>query len=256
MEKLLAGDPCARAWAAGVFDAEGSATQHTPTGRGRPQPELFVYQAGRDSAPPLLEQFRDVVECGSVMGPYRRRLWCWRTGDVRGISRVATSLWPWLGPPKKAQLLSLAGSIPSLWFLGVVAEVWDGLATKEMRSPDPVAVAWAAGLFSGEGYVGAPRRARMHAAVTQASSNGVPDVLTRFHSAVLGIGSITGPYQPSSPWSRLPQYRWSVGSYDGVQAVIALLWRWLDDRKREQARAALRAVRDARAARATSPQAS
>lgn len=53
---------------------------------------------------------------------------------------------------------------------------------------------------------------------------------------MLGIGTIRGPVQRKDPWSKLPQYEWGIRSYEGVQAVIGLLWPWLDVATRVEAR--------------------
>lgn len=67
-----------------------------------------------------------------------------------------------------------------------------------------------------------------------------PPTLERFRQALLGVGHISGPRAPRG-WSKLPQYRWHIGSFEGTQAVIALLWPWLGATKRTQAASALRA---------------
>lgn len=241
MENHLADDPARLAWAAGIFEGEGSATFHLNRGRGRA--ELFVYQAGKEEPPALLTRFHDVVGCGSVVGPYRARLWCWRAAHPRAIAKVVTMLWPWLGGIKRTQVLAMSDAAPALWFLRDVAELWDiQPRPRSVSRTDECTLAWAAGIFGGEGSIWLSRSGRyrqLQASITQASENGIPDVLQRFRSAVLDIGTITGPYTPTNTWSRLPQYRWQSGSYEGVQTVVALLWSWLDPRKRAQARAAL-----------------
>lgn len=245
MENHLTCDACLRAWAAGLFDAEGSAPVHA-SARRRPQPELFVYQAGRSEAPEVLLRFRSIVECGTVLGPYRDRLWCWRAGSARDIARVATSLWPWLAQPKRGQFLDMARVVSGLAFLSAVADIWDRVDA-ECREGTSVqsAVAWAGGFFVGEGWIGCTRATvatpwpQLQASIAQAGLETAPAILERFRAAVEGLGSITGPYVPPSAWSRQPQFRWSIGSASGTRRVLDLLWPWLDARKREQARLAL-----------------
>jgi len=99
-------------------------------------------------------------------------------------------------------------------------------------------LAWAAGFFAGEGSVllshDASHAPRLE--VPQAAVDGGPSsALVRFHSAVGGLGRITGPRTLHNEWSRLPQYRWQAASFEQVQAVIALLWRWMDDGRRSRA---------------------
>jgi hypothetical protein len=100
-------------------------------------------------------------------------------------------------------------------------------------------LAWAAGLFDGEGYVGVyrdPRRqhgCRLDISIFQIDRQ----VLDRFHQAVGGIGTVRGPYQNAG--RALRYFTWRVYSFEKVQAVIAMLWAFLSPVKREQARTAL-----------------
>lgn len=58
--------------------------------------------------------------------------------------------------------------------------------------------------------------------------------LERFHAAVLGIGTIKGPYHFASAIGRQPMYGWSVTNWRGANAVIGLLWPLLSEPKRDQ----------------------
>lgn len=62
-------------------------------------------------------------------------------------------------------------------------------------------------------------------------------MLIRFKHAV-AKGRIRGPIAMKNPWSKLPQYRWEVTRLSDIEAVVELLWRWLDAPKRRQAREA------------------
>lgn len=106
-------------------------------------------------------------------------------------------------------------------------------------------LAWAAGLFDGEGTVfasatlhGERRRVRLCAAVAMTTV----ETVQRFHSAV-GVGAINGPYQKQGP-RRKPQWIWRAGSEADVRGVIAAIWPWLSEPKRRQAVEAF-AARDA-----------
>ena len=61
--------------------------------------------------------------------------------------------------------------------------------------------------------------------------------LERFQRAV-GLGSIYGPHLFPDP-RRKPVYFWQVRTFEKTQAVIAMLWPWLDERRREQCRTTL-----------------
>ena len=99
-------------------------------------------------------------------------------------------------------------------------------------------LAWAAGLFEGEGYFSAPKANGRVCSVT-AGINGFTDrpVLEQFMAAVQ-MGRILGPYHRVSPMSGKPQkpsYQWIVCSFEETQALVALLWGWLGARRRSKA---------------------
>ncbi len=101
-------------------------------------------------------------------------------------------------------------------------------------SLDPLQLAWATGLFEGEGGVSSERRgARPMLHVTQAG-NAVtpPDVLTRYLAAVGGIGVIYGPdIRPA----HLPKWRYVASGIEVVEYIVGLMEPWLGDVKRRQA---------------------
>lgn len=110
-----------------------------------------------------------------------------------------------------------------------------------MRRDD---IAWAAGLFEGEGYVGVRRqkgRKNPNAQIIMSSTD--EDVLRRF-VAIVGAGKVYGPYTYSNPkWK--PYWQWQAQTYELVQHVVALLWPWLCTRRRAQAAEALVTLRAA-----------
>lgn len=93
-------------------------------------------------------------------------------------------------------------------------------------------LAWAGGLFEGEGsFFLKPDQAvnRACASVTMYDL----DVLERFQQA-LGIGKVRGPYGPYQP-NRKPKYMWAINGFERVQATIAMLWPFLGERRKEKA---------------------
>jgi len=54
------------------------------------------------------------------------------------------------------------------------------------------------------------------------------DVVWRFFY-VVGVGNVTGPYIKPN---RKPIWIWQSGSFEHVQAVMAMLWPWLQQRRR------------------------
>lgn len=101
-------------------------------------------------------------------------------------------------------------------------------------------LSWAAGFFDGEGTVLWRGRKRLELAMTISQSDLRP--LLRFHRAIGHIGTLRGPYKPKGK----DHYKqcWVVGTHGhaATQAVIALLWKWLSEPKREQASAAMAAA--------------
>jgi hypothetical protein len=97
-------------------------------------------------------------------------------------------------------------------------------------------LAWAAGFFDGEGYTGLIGNAR-------GAQMQIPQVdrrpLDRFHAAVGGLGRVG--FRPRKKWR--DQWYWQVGSFPNVEAVLALLWPFLSEPKREQAERVLAAYR-------------
>lgn len=97
-------------------------------------------------------------------------------------------------------------------------------------------LAWSAGLFDGEGWVGRykTKRSEVRLEITQCDRR----VLDRFRAAVLGIGSITGPWSDGRPNHR-PKWQYQAAGAYQAQAVIAMIWRWLSPVKRDQATSAM-----------------
>lgn len=107
--------------------------------------------------------------------------------------------------------------------------------TKPILCLDTHELAWAAGFFDGEGSVFYRGRKRRELALTVAQADRRP--LDRFAAAV-GVGAVRGPYKQRYKNGK-PYYVFSVSAHTRVQAIIALLWKFLSEPKREQARAAL-----------------
>lgn len=101
-------------------------------------------------------------------------------------------------------------------------------------------LAWAAGLFDGEGSIGLYSAGRegqykhLKAAVGQADTA----VLIRFNAAVGGFGRLMGPYKGSKN-TRKPQYMLAFHGYERCQVVVAFMWQWLSPPKRLQAQKSL-----------------
>ncbi len=86
--------------------------------------------------------------------------------------------------------------------------------------------------------------------IPQASAGPIPQTLFRFLD-VVGAGTISGPRMVPSPWSKLPQYRWTLTRFAEIERVAAMLSPHCDIVKREQMRVRLDHVRAVRARRRT-----
>lgn len=98
-------------------------------------------------------------------------------------------------------------------------------------------LAWAAGFYDGEGCTWAReagRRKNRGGFIGMCVQQADRRPLDRFHAAVLGIGTIKGPYSHASAKGRQPLHSWSVTNWRDANTVIGLLWPLLSKPKREQ----------------------
>lgn len=94
-------------------------------------------------------------------------------------------------------------------------------------------LAWASGLFEGEGcftHNGVKTRRGPGSLATSIGSTD-RDVLERFAQAV-GFGKVGGPYTTAG---YKPVYQWTAYGFEKMQAILAMLWPWLCSRRRERA---------------------
>jgi hypothetical protein len=218
------------AWAAGLFDGEGSVSTYLPPQRWTRRRQMQVSQRGVRGCPPaVLVRFQAAVGgVGGITGPYRGYLFYWKTTRNDVIDEIGNSLWRFLGDTKREQ------------FARAASEVNRVAPTAEPKRTTRTERAWAAGLFDGEGcfYLTTIRESTGWRGVSlylsQSSGTGPPDTILRFHAAIDGLGSLSGPHAPRSPWSRLPQYHWQTSGRHSVSAVLRLLWPWLGTVSRDR----------------------
>lgn len=111
-------------------------------------------------------------------------------------------------------------------------------------------LAWAAGLFDGEGFVGCLNTGKgnkyRHLRLTVGQSD--TEVLVRFYDAI-GFGNLNGPITPKrGQLGKKDMWALNIHGFEQVQAAVAMLWPWLSTPKRQQAK---RALLEARAYYAT-----
>lgn len=109
-----------------------------------------------------------------------------------------------------------------------------------------IELAWAAGLFDGEGCVGCYQKNRkwpsLKVSISQAAN---PEVLHRFKRAVGGYGNVTGGKVKIE--GRKPVWSYAANNQDEVRAIAKLLWPYLSTPKKHQFNTALREWRRRRA---------
>jgi len=107
------------AWAAGLFDGEGSTELYT---RRTPERTWFalrsrVSQCDAQGIPAVLQRFRAVVGCGRIDGPTSgdgyENAYKWDAGADDTL-RVLPKIWPWLGTVKRFQAIEAIKSVDAL----------------------------------------------------------------------------------------------------------------------------------------------
>lgn len=105
-------------------------------------------------------------------------------------------------------------------------------------------LAWAAGLFEGEGsfFNGRDHQGIKSFNVCIGSFTDL-DVLEKFHKATNYLGKIHGPYYPKTSDGRPKKttWSWSVKNFEGAQTAMAMFWPWLGSRRKEAAKRCLTA---------------
>ena len=84
-----------------------------------------------------------------------------------------------------------------------------------------IEIAWAAGLFEGEGTITSAKRPNGKRHLRLALGSTDEDVVRRFHAAV-GVGSVGGPYGPYVE-GRKPHWQWHSACRKANQALDLLL---------------------------------
>lgn len=102
---------------------------------------------------------------------------------------------------------------------------------------DKEQVIWAAGLFDGEGTVICVPNGALWKNVRISLPQAHPAVVWRFWLAVRKLGSVDGPYSRGENKS---QYIFQTAKFEHVQAIVAMMWKWLSRPKKDQAIAAFK----------------
>ena len=99
-----------------------------------------------------------------------------------------------------------------------------------MKRLDKMEIAWAAGLFEGEGCI----HLAVHCPVLQLNMTD-EDVVRKFHT-VVSCGTVSGPYGPRvGDRKTKPYWAWRVSGSEYPQTLIAAFWPHLGIRRRNKA---------------------
>lgn len=101
-------------------------------------------------------------------------------------------------------------------------------------------LAWAAGLFEGEGcftfHAGTHPNGYRYRYPKACMNSTDRDVMVRF-LAIVGCGNLHGPYltKRDRAYNRKPSWHWRAHGFELGQAIVALFWPWLCERRRIRA---------------------
>lgn len=105
---------------------------------------------------------------------------------------------------------------------------------------DRESLAWAAGYFDGDGCFTVTEQVDGARGVwIKAVLHGTDRELVERFARTVGVGRVRAVRGATD--RRKPVWGWQVASYEGVQAVGALLWTWLGSYRRDQLAKVLRA---------------
>jgi hypothetical protein len=217
------------AWAAGFFDGEGWANV---SGRGV---QSRINQGDSYGMPAVLLKFQRIVGVGRLKGPLlaegKQDLYWWEASSRPDVGVVAELIGPWLCRVKRAEFARTLGR-------PLAPAIWPASASEEL--------AWASGFFDGEGCTYLEKH-RTHADyfvprlyVPQASEVSIAPELLRLKAAVADLGTISGVRRDKA--NRKPYRRWRVFTPTAVQLGLHLLWPFIGDVKRSQARLVMQVI--------------
>lgn len=95
-------------------------------------------------------------------------------------------------------------------------------------------IAWAAGIFEGEGsfYLRSRNDRNNKYARAQVQMTDL-DIMKRFYE-IVGIGNLSGELRKNNP-NRKPYWSWSVSGYDNVEQIYKLFKPYLGERRTNMA---------------------
>lgn len=245
-------DPIQLAWAAGLFDGEGTTMAAARTGRpGYFRLEMSVPQCGHGVMPEVLLRFQvAVLGMGNITGPNDDDMYFWPAASFSEVQATVAVLWPHLGLVKRAQAAAAMRTVQRQYDSGAYASRGPRRrrAAHSRHGSPPIPMipageldrAWAAGFLDGEGHFGLPRTVsrkggsgwrRLRASASQHGSPDRPaEVLTRLQRILGGRIERHGD---------IDDFRWVVERGPVVDQIFRWICPWLGTVKQEQARAAI-----------------
>jgi hypothetical protein len=118
----------------------------------------------------------------------------------------------------------------------------------KIKVPDPTTIAWFAGLFEGEGYIGILRQGGITLAISMTDH----DVIDRVNSIFPCRHKILPIRKPSHTVNgklRKPAYTWSIHDPETVRTILELCLPWFGERRTAKAQELLEHLRTRPSAR-------
>ena len=98
-------------------------------------------------------------------------------------------------------------------------------------------IAWAAGLFEGEGCISSQISNNKYYMARLSLVTTDEDVIRRFHEILDNIGGIRGPLMSGK--SKKPYWEWRATGYERVSLILELILPWLGNRRSAKAKEVL-----------------
>jgi hypothetical protein len=201
------------AWCAGFMDGDGHF---------RCMGDYRFRTVVQQKYPEVLQRLQATFQAGVVRGPRSVRkksglviqVYRWQTSGSKAHEAVEL-LWEFLSPVKQEQIAAAYDRAGYEWPAGP----WEPPTWREE-------LAWAAGFFDAEGSTHLDRHHNDRPVVAVGQRE--RQVMDRFQAAV-GLGAVEFRRDRGKP-----KYTWRVGGFEKSQAVMAMLWPFLDVVKREQ----------------------
>ena len=233
------------AWVAGLFEGEGSVIISSKR-QGERRLDITNTQAD------VLERVRNVTGRGAVRvednpsrpAHHKVRL-VWQVWTWRDICEVVGQIYPVLGVRRRQRVRELIARPPSRMLVtdaegrrSYQPACRPPVLTENPDVPENVWIAWAAGVFEGEGSavcapMGGRRRGLQRRLQVPMSDRDVLDQLR----VVLNAGSVRSVKVPShtkkgSP--RKPMFIWTCGRWTDIVRICNAILPWLGERRRAQ----------------------